>query len=104
MKRAMNPFEKFHVDRLVPSGCAACGTYPCAWHHFTKGLKGLRITKEHLFGCPLCPKCHTEDKGIHSGDENKWCEDHGIDKNDYIGEVAVSLALWCSGRTRLRLV
>ena len=104
MNRKMNKLEMFHADRLVGGGCAICGR-PANWHHFTAGLKGLRITTEHLFGMPLCHEHHQGDGGVHDhADENKWCEDHGIDKNEYVGEVAVSLALWVSGRSRLRLV
>ena len=105
MKRAMNSFEKFHTDRLIGAGCRICGGQ-AAWHHFIHGLGGGRITTEHLFGMPLCGRHHQHgDDALHeAADENKWCEDHGIDKNDYVGEVAVSLALWVSGRSRLRLV
>jgi hypothetical protein len=105
MNRKMTTFEKFHTDRLIGTGCAICSR-PSNWHHFIHGLKGLRITTEHLFGMPLCEKHHQNgpDALHEAADENRWCEDHGVDKNFYIGEVAVSLALWCSGKPRLRLV
>lgn len=38
------------------------------------------------------------------GSEEKFCALHGIDKQRSIDEVAVSLALWVSGRSRIRLV
>jgi hypothetical protein len=91
----MTPFEKFHVNRLCERGCAICKMPPC-WHHFIHKINGGRLTKIHLFGIPLCPDHHTDgDDAVHKvADENKWCADHNIKKEDWIGEASYSLLLW----------
>lgn len=105
MKRAMNPFEKFHTERMCNAGCWICARY-AEWNHWMHGMGGGRITIEHLFGCPLCPEHHrTAKDSVHMmGSEEKFCKHHGIDKQRSIDEVAVSLALWVSGRSRWRVV
>jgi len=97
MKRKMDPFETFHVDRLCERGCAACGThYNVCWHHFIHKITGGRLTKIHLFGCPLCADCHQNGSdALHKdGNENEWCQRHNIRKTNYIDEVGRSLTIW----------
>ncbi len=102
MNRKMTKFEESHVNRLCANGCWICARYS-EWHHWLHGLNGVKISRCHLFGIPLCPEHHrTAKDSVHMmGSEAEFCKLHGLDKQRSIDEVATSLEKRVSG---LRLV
>lgn len=62
-KRPQTSLERKHLQRVAELQCAVCGTYPVQVHEPEQGKWFISI--------PLCPECHTGDKGWH-GTRDRW--------------------------------
>ena len=105
MKRAMTSLESFHINRMVEMGCWITSG-PAEYHHWLTNMNGAGITRCHLFGAPLAPELHRlGSQSVHMmGDETKFCELHGIDKQRSLDEASISMELFFTGKPKLRLV
>ena len=77
--------ERRHLDAVASLGCIVCrhmGLYSPALIHHVRTVNGKRITRNHAYVLPLCPRHHAAyyPTGFHAGSRT-WQEQHGTEES-----------------------
>ena len=67
MKKPPTNAEREYMGRVASLTCCICGDYPVVVHHVREG-QGTSQRASHYLTVPLCPDCHTGQRGVH-GDQ-----------------------------------